>query len=74
MKETVINHFIDILKRKDIKDELKIFCAPIINLFFNIITPYIYVIILLFFLIFTMNLAILTILIIILRNKSLITK
>jgi hypothetical protein len=69
MKETLIQQCLDILKREDIKYELKSFCAPIINLILNVINPYIYITIFFIFLIFIMNLAILILLISILRNK-----
>lgn len=74
MKDAVIHQLLDVLKRKDIKDELKILCSPLITLFFNIINPYIYITLVLFFLIFILNLAILSVLLIILRNKSLVIK
>jgi hypothetical protein len=70
MKETLIQQCLDILKREDIKYELKSFCAPIINLILNVINPYIYITISFIFLIFIMNLAILILLISILRNKN----
>ena len=69
MKEPIIQQCLDILKREDIKYELKSFCAPIINLILNVINPYIYITIFFIFLIFIMNLAILILLISILRNK-----
>jgi len=74
MKEPIIQQCLDILKREDIKCELKSFCGPVIDQIFNIINPYIYITIFLVFLIFIMILAILILLILVLRNKSLIAK
>jgi hypothetical protein len=74
MKEPIIQQCLDILKREDIKTELKTFCSPIIQMILDFVTPYIYVTLFLVFLIFIMILAILTLLILMLRNKSLISK
>jgi hypothetical protein len=74
MKEPIIQQCLDILKRDDIKTELKTFCGPIIQMIFDFINPYIYVTLFLVFLIFIMILAILTLLNLVLRNKSLISK
>lgn len=74
MKEPIIQQCLDILKRDDIKTELKTFCSPIIQLVFDVIQPYIYITLFLVFSIFIMILAILTLLILALRNKSLISK
>jgi|UniRef100_A0A6C0HDD0 hypothetical protein len=74
MKEGLVQQCLDILKREDIKHELKCFCMPVIELIFNVITPYIYLIIGIIFLIFVMILAILILLISILRNKNLVSK
>jgi hypothetical protein len=70
MKETLIQQCLDILKRDDIKYELKSFCSPLINLILNFINPYIYITLSLVLIIFIMNLAIIILLILILRNKS----
>jgi hypothetical protein len=74
MKETIIQQCLDILKREDIKGELRTFCKPVIEQIFNIITPYVYVTILFVFLIFIMILAILILLILVLRNKNILSK
>jgi hypothetical protein len=74
MKEPIIQQCLDILKRDDIRNELKSFCSPLIQMVLDFINPYIYITIFLVFLIFIMILAILTLLILVLRNKSLITK
>lgn len=74
MKEPIIQQCLDILKREDIKTELKSFCSPMLQMIFEFITPYIYITLFLVFLIFVMILAILILLILVLRNKSLISK
>ena len=42
MKETIVQQCLDILKRDDIKNELKRFFSPVIDLFFIEINPYMY--------------------------------
>jgi hypothetical protein len=74
MKEPIIQQCLEILKRDDVKSELKLFCRPVIQLIFDSICPYIYVILFLVFLIFILILAILILLIVLLRNKSLFSK
>jgi hypothetical protein len=74
MKEPIIQQCLDILKRDDIKTELKSFCRPVIELMLNAIYPYIYMILFLVFIIFILILAILILLILLLRNKSLFSK
>jgi hypothetical protein len=74
MKEPIIQQCLDILKREDIKSELKSFCGPIIQMIFEFINPYIYITLFLVFFIFIMILAILTLLILMLRNKNTISK
>ena len=74
MKESFVQQCLDILKRDDIKHELRLLFRPIVDLILYEINPYIYITIILFFLIFIMILAILILLILVLRNKSLISK
>ena len=74
MKESFVKQCLDILKREDIKYEMRILFAPIMEVIIMEITPYIYTIITLVFFIFMMILAILVLLILILRNKNLIAK
>jgi len=57
MKEQIIQQCLDILKREDIKYELKSFCGPVLEMIFNVINPYIYIIIFLVLLIFIMTVA-----------------
>ena len=74
MKDSLVQQCLDVLKREDIKNELKILVSPILEFVLHEITPYIYIILSLVFLIFIMILAILILLILVLRNKSLIQK
>jgi hypothetical protein len=74
MKDSLAKQCLDILQRDDVKNEIKILFAPVLDLVLNIINPYIYIIVSLVFLIFLMILAILVILIMLLRNKQIITK
>jgi len=70
MKDSLVKQCLDILKRDDIKYELKCLFMPVIDLILLVINPYIYVIISIIFLMFVMILAILILLILILRNKN----
>ena len=74
MKESIVQQCLDVLKREDIKIEIKRFFTPVIDLCFNEINPYMYITLFLVFSIFIMNLAILVLLILVLRNKTLISK
>lgn len=74
MKDSILKQCVDILKRDDIKKELKYLLAPIINVVLCELYPYIYVIVFLVFLIFIMILAILVILLFIARNKDFFNK
>jgi hypothetical protein len=74
MKESVVQMCLDILKRDDIKNELKLLFTPIMEFILFEINPYIYITVTLVFLIFVMILAILIILIFLLRNKNIISK
>ena len=74
MKDSIIQQCLDILKRDDIKNEMKLFFTPIINYILYEINPYIYITVSLVVLNFIMILAILVILIFLLRNKQIINK
>ena len=74
MKDSLVQQCLDMLKREDIKNELKILFKPVFDYILYEINPYIYITIIIIFMIFVMILAILIILIIILRNKQLISK
>ena len=69
--DSVVQQCLDILKRDDIKHEMRSLLTPIINLIIHELNPYIYIIISLILLLFLMILAILILLIFILRNKKL---
>jgi hypothetical protein len=74
MKDSLVQQCLDILKRDDIKNELKLLFKPLIDFILYEINPYIYLTVALVFMIFVMILAILVILIILLRNKSILQK
>lgn len=74
MKESFVSQCLDILKREDIKNEIKTIFRPIIDFILCELYPYIYLIVILVFLIFLMILAILFILIFNLRSKNLMMK
>ena len=72
MRDTLVQQCLDILKRDDIKNEFKMLLKPIIDFILYEINPYIFITIALLFSIFVMNLAILVILIMVLRNKQIV--
>ncbi len=74
MKDSLVQQCLGILKREDIKSEIKILFKPILEFILYEINPYIYIILTLVFFIFMMILAILVILICLLRNKQIINK
>ena len=73
MKDSLIKQCLDILKTKDVKNEIKIIFSPVTELILNEIYPYVYSIIFLVFLIFILILAILILLISLLRTKNFIS-
>jgi len=70
MKDSLVQQCLDILKREDVKNECKGLLKPVFDFIFYEIQPYIYIIAGLVLLIFIMNLAILILLLIIMRNKT----
>ena len=70
MKNPLIKQCLDILKREDVKQEIKTLFTPIIDIILQEIYPCLYLIILLVALIFILILAILIILVFLLRNKN----
>lgn len=74
MKDSIVRQCLDILKREDVKTELKLLFTPIIDFIFYEMNPYIYIIIALIILLFIMILAILILLILLLRNKDVLVK
>ena len=69
MKDTIVKQCVDILKREDVKHELKELFTPLINFILYEMNPYIYTIVTVILLLFTMNLTIIFILLFMLRNK-----
>jgi len=70
MKDSFTKQCLDILKREDVKQEIKLLFTPIIDIILQEIYPYLYLIILLVALIFILILAILILLVFLLRNKN----
>ncbi len=62
---------VKILQREDVKVEIKKLCVPFLEIVLGVINPYIYIILTIIFTSFIMNLAII---IIILRNKYLLSQ
>jgi hypothetical protein len=58
VKERLIQMFLDILKRDDVKKEIKEVCSPIINLILVDIYPYIYLSLVLVIISFLLHLGI----------------
>jgi hypothetical protein len=74
MKDSLLKQCLDVLKREDVKTELKLLLNPIIEFILFEIRPYTYVTILLLFMIFIMVLANLSLFIWFMRNKGFFTK
>lgn len=70
MKETIIQQCIDLLKKDDTKSQIKTICEPILEILFEILNPYIDIIIFLLLLIFILLLGILVLLILLIRNRT----
>lgn len=68
MHKKFINNCLELLKSKDVKNEIKIILSPLTDLIIYEIYPYIYTIIILVLLIFIFIFIILILLIFILRN------
>ena len=62
---------VKILQREDVKAEIKKLCVPLLEILLTVINPYIYITLTLILASFIMNLAIV---IIILRNKHLLSQ
>ena len=67
---TIFKQCVEILKREDVKNELKLLLKPIINFILYEINPYIYTIVTFILSLFIMNLIIIFILLFMLRNKQ----
>jgi len=70
LKDTIIYQCLDILKREDIKREMKLLFQPVVEYIWFEINPYMNIILAFVFILFVLNLAILIILILLLRNKE----
>ena len=71
IKESIIQHCLNLLKRDDVKEELKAVMRPVVDMLLQQITPYIYLSITFVFISF---LLILGIFILLLRSKIIIPK
>jgi hypothetical protein len=69
VRDRIINMFLDILKRDDVKKEIKNVCSPIINLILVDIYPYIYISLVLVIISFLLHLGIF----VLLFKKSILT-
>ena len=69
MNHKFLNQCLEMLKSKDVKNEIKIILSPLTDLIIYEIYPYIYIIILLVFFIFILILIVLIILLFLLRNN-----
>jgi hypothetical protein len=70
MQEAIFSQCLEILKRDDIKNEVRRFFSPVIEYIFFHVKPYLYLFLGLFALIFFLTLGILFLLIQVLRNKN----
>lgn len=70
MKQTLVEQCLEIIKREDIKKELKTILKPVIEFILYEINPYIYITVTFVVSIFIMILIILIILILLIRNKD----
>lgn len=71
IKNALINECIDILKREDVKNEVKTFITPIIDILLVQINPYLYLCMMFVIISFLLHLGIF---ILLLRNKSMYLK
>ena len=66
----IIQECIDLLKRDDLKYQLKLFFEPIITMIFNVLNPYIYVLLGVTVIIMLLLIIILALVVIIVRDKN----
>jgi hypothetical protein len=75
MKDSsLVQQCLDILKRDDIKNELNLLSSSVINYILHEIQPFVIILIVFVLTMFIMNLAIIIMLVLLLRNKQTITK
>tara|TARA_B100001093_G_scaffold42226_1_gene35929 strand:- start:2609 stop:2839 length:231 start_codon:yes stop_codon:yes gene_type:complete len=67
---TIIQECIELLKRDDLKYQLKLFFEPIITMIFNVLNPYIYVLLGVTVIIMILLIIILVLVIIVVRDKK----
>lgn len=70
MANLLVDQCLDILKREDVKKDLKLLLKPIFEFLLFEIQPYTYITVFLLFMLFAMTLANLILFLYILRNKS----
>ncbi len=70
MANLLVDQCLDILKREDVKKDLKLLLKPIFEFLLFEIQPYTYITVFLLFMLFAMTLANLLLFLYILRNKS----
>jgi len=66
----IIQECIELLNREDLKYQLKLFLEPIITMVFNVLNPYIYVLLGITIIMILILIAILVIVIIIMRDRK----
>jgi hypothetical protein len=69
MKNTIVQQCLDILQKEDIKNEIRKIVTNITTIALSELNPYIYIISLFGVLLFLLNVAIIILLLLILRNK-----
>lgn len=72
MSESFIQQCVNILKKEEVKNEMKLLLKPIIHFILHELNPYLYIIILFVIILFLMILAILVLLILLFKNKEII--
>jgi hypothetical protein len=73
MSESFIQQCVNILKKEEVKNEMKLLLKPIIHFIFYEIYPYLYIVILFVIILFLMILAILVLLIVLIKNKEILS-
>lgn len=71
---SLVQQCLDILKRDDIKNELNLLSSSVINYILHEIQPFVIILIVFILTMFIMNLAIIIMLVLLLRNKQTMTK
>jgi uncharacterized membrane protein len=74
MKDSLVNQCLALLKRDDIKKEIKTFLSPIMDVIISMMTPYLYIGLLLIFINLLIILINIILLLYLVRNKSFVLK